>query len=100
MLDEYILKKFCLFKDEQILYELKGSIRQEFYKSRSRTFYGSRFGKEDISSVENGTLYITKYRIIAQGKFNFSLSSNLTSPLTRHSLNSTLSISRIFGVHR
>jgi hypothetical protein len=53
---KYILEKFCLYDEEKILMEFPGDIKQV----------------DDIQSniyveVKGGTIYVTNYRIIAQG---------------------------------
>ena len=53
---KYIIEKFCLYDGEQILYEFQGDIKQV----------------DDIQSnirvlVTGGTIFVTNYRIIAQG---------------------------------
>ena len=65
IMDKYILEKYCLYEEEQIIYELNGTIHQVF-KRRNK----------NNCQVKNGTLYITNYRILAQGKIEFSMSAN------------------------
>ena len=54
---KYIVKKFCLYDGESIIYEFQGDIKQVVgLKDNIRV------------SVKGGTVFITNYRIIAQGK--------------------------------
>lgn len=55
----YILEKYCLYRNEQIIYECRGDITQ---LSNSLT------GNTNVKvSVIGGIIFITNYRIIAQG---------------------------------
>ncbi|MHA1988177.1 MAG: leucine-rich repeat domain-containing protein [Promethearchaeota archaeon] len=59
LLEKRILEEYCLYDGEQILFEFEGEINQV----------------DDIlndirASVTGGTIYITNYRIIAQGTLN------------------------------
>ncbi|MHA1123791.1 MAG: hypothetical protein ACTSPC_13425 [Candidatus Heimdallarchaeota archaeon] len=50
---KYIVEKFCLFDGEQILYEFQGDMGQ--YQGKTAVI------------VSGGTIFVTNYRIIAQG---------------------------------
>ncbi|MFX0134604.1 MAG: BRCT domain-containing protein [Candidatus Hodarchaeota archaeon] len=56
MMERYIIEKFCLYSEEQILYECDGSVEQIL-------------SKQYKISVQSGSIFVTNMRIIAQGKF-------------------------------
>lgn len=56
---KHIFQKYCLYEDEKILYETRGDIIQET---------GMVSGNDNVKvSVTGGAIYVTNYRIIAQG---------------------------------
>jgi hypothetical protein len=64
-MERYILKKFCLYDGEQILYEYDGvNISQEIK------------GKYKLK-IRSAIIYITNYRIIAQGKLKKEVHSGV-----------------------
>ncbi|UCC20498.1 MAG: hypothetical protein JSV62_04200 [Promethearchaeota archaeon] len=62
-MEKYIIKKFCLYEEEQILYECEGEIKQK------ELFVDIVPLKISVSS---GNLFFTNYRIIAHGKLEVS----------------------------
>jgi len=71
---KYIIEKFCLYEGEQILFEFKGDIEQvEDIKRNIRV------------SVKGGTIFVTNYRIIAQGTSNIKGSDLLDTGLVKWS---------------
>lgn len=71
---KYIIEKFCLYDGEQILYEFKGDIEQvEDTKRNVRV------------SLKGGTIFVTNYRIIAQGTSNIKGSNLLDTGLVKWS---------------
>jgi len=63
-MEKYILEKFCLYEGEQILYECNGKLKE----SNPSMKVVSTVVKASV----NGTIYVTNYRIIAQGKLGAS----------------------------
>ncbi|MFX1357134.1 MAG: hypothetical protein ACFFA8_07590 [Promethearchaeota archaeon] len=57
-MEKYIIRKFCLYDGEQIIYECDGSIRQR--------------NQDNVKVSVLGRIYITNYRIIAQGTLSVS----------------------------
>jgi len=57
-MNEYIMEKYCLRKEEQIVYKLEGTISQKVPKVY------------EWIRVQKGTIYITSERIIALGRFD------------------------------
>ena len=59
-MDKYIIEKFCLYSGEQILHECDGRIH--LMRIKQYTF-----------RVRSGTIFVTNYRIIAQGEFKATM---------------------------
>ena len=71
-MEKYIIEKFCLYKEEQILYECEGNIKQtELLEQKPSGKYKMDSFPLKIS-VRSGVLFFTNYRIIAQGKLKVS----------------------------
>ncbi|MFW9784655.1 MAG: hypothetical protein ACFFFB_20410 [Candidatus Heimdallarchaeota archaeon] len=69
---KYIIKKFCLAEDEKILYELTGTVKQmELLEQKASGKYKMDTLPLKIS-VRFGDIFITNYRIIAQGLLKVS----------------------------
>ncbi|MFX1380225.1 MAG: hypothetical protein ACFFA4_14150 [Promethearchaeota archaeon] len=64
---KYIITKYCLFEDEEIIYECKGNVKQtELLEQKSSGKY--KMDKFPLTiSVSDGDIYLTNYRLIAQG---------------------------------
>lgn len=69
-MERYIIEKFCLYEQEQIVYECTGDIKQ------MQVLVQKPSGKYKMDSfplrisIKKGVLFFTNYRIIAQGKLN------------------------------
>lgn len=60
----YIVEKYCLYESEKIIYEFNGKITYSiFYNDVTSNFQVNVI-------VKDGTIYVTNYRIIAQGKLS------------------------------
>ena len=71
-MEKYIIEKFCLLEGEQILYDLKGNIKQtELFEQKPSGKYKTGTSPVKIS-VSSGNLFFTNYRIIAQGELKVS----------------------------
>jgi hypothetical protein len=60
VMNKSILETFCLDEEEQIIYELNGTIRK-------------KIPKKYTIKVLHGTIYVTNYRIVVHGKIVFEL---------------------------
>ncbi|MHA2289853.1 MAG: hypothetical protein ACXABG_13800, partial [Promethearchaeota archaeon] len=57
-MERYILEKFCLLGDEEIIYELEGNITQK----------DTGLGRRPVElSISSGDIFLTNYRLIAHG---------------------------------
>jgi hypothetical protein len=61
-MEKYILEKYCLYDGEQILFEGSGKVIQDFRIQKG-------YGIGGLNSV-SGRIYVTNYRMIAQGKLS------------------------------
>ncbi|MFX1321022.1 MAG: hypothetical protein ACFFAQ_05185 [Promethearchaeota archaeon] len=68
-MERYIIEKFCLYEEEQILYECKGNIKLTEVITQNSGKWTSQPLKISINS---GDLFFTNYRIIAHGIFKIS----------------------------
>ena len=70
----YIIEKYCLYEGEKIIYEFIGKITYSiFYDDRTlvKEFITGGASKNLVNViVKGGTIYVTNYRIIAQGKLS------------------------------
>ena len=71
----YIIEKYCLYEGEKIIYEFIGKITYSiFYDERTLVkefITGGGYSKNLLNAiVKGGTIYVTNYRIIAQGKLS------------------------------
>ncbi|MHA1234983.1 MAG: hypothetical protein ACTSO6_06720 [Promethearchaeota archaeon] len=60
VMDKHILEKFCLDEGEQIIHEFNGTLKL-------------KAPKKYVIRINNGYVYVTNHRIIAQGKLSFNL---------------------------
>jgi len=66
-MERYIIEKFCLYEDEQILYELKGNIKQtELLEQKASGKYKMDTLPLKIS-VKSADIFITNKRMIGHG---------------------------------
>ena len=66
-MERYVIEKFCLLEDEQILYELKGNIKQTELLEQKPS---GKYKMDNLPlkiSVNTADIFITNYRIIAHG---------------------------------
>ena len=63
-MEKYILEKFCLYDGEQILYDFYGGVGQTLDRPKT----GFVEPKPVIVGVSSGSIFVTNYRIIAQGE--------------------------------
>jgi hypothetical protein len=64
---KYIIEKYCLLEDEQILYECKGNVKQvELIEQKETGKYKMDTTPLTIS-ISSGDVFITNYRLITQG---------------------------------
>lgn len=71
---KYIIENFCLVEDEQIVYECKANVNI-FEKSSQIKFQGYKI------TISSGYIYITNFRIIAQGSFKVEGGQHILTPL-------------------
>ncbi|MFX0081246.1 MAG: hypothetical protein ACFE94_05785 [Candidatus Hodarchaeota archaeon] len=62
-MEKYIIEKFCLYEGEQLLYECNSKI-----KETNPGLYPWRFVSTRVKASVDGRIYVTNYRIIANGK--------------------------------
>lgn len=75
-MEKYIIKKFCLLEEEQILYECKGIVKQTELLKQTKSGKYKRDSSPVKISVSSGNIFLTNYRIIAQGKLKVSGGEN------------------------
>jgi len=80
---KYIIEKFCLGENEEILYECKGKISLNELLERKPSGKYKMVSRPVKLSVSSGNLFFTNYRIIAQGKLKVTggYSTNIFSDL-------------------
>ena len=72
-MEKYIIEKFCLFEDEQILYECKGKIEKAELHIEQKS--SGKYKMDTLPiwiSISSGDLFFTNYRIIAHGVLKVS----------------------------
>ncbi|MHA1479642.1 MAG: hypothetical protein ACTSPU_15730 [Promethearchaeota archaeon] len=57
VMDKYILEKFCLDEGERIIHEFNGTLKL-------------KAAKKYVIRINNGYVYVTNHRIVAQGKIS------------------------------
>jgi hypothetical protein len=66
-MERYILEKYCLYEDEEILYECSGNVKQtELIEQSESGSYKMKTAPLTVS-VNTGHVFFTNYRIIAHG---------------------------------
>ena len=83
VMEKYILNKFCLLEDEQILFETEGRIN--IYQPPVKL------------SIKSGKILVTNYRLIAQGKLITEWSQTSGSASQREKIRKEI-IRRILGL--
>jgi len=80
-MEKYLLVKFSLYDDEQILFESEGRIIQ--LNTAETTPSGKiKLNTHPVSvSIKSGSIVVTNYRLIVQGKLKASGGGSMTFPL-------------------
>ena len=71
-MERYIIEKFCLLEDEQILYELKGNVKQTELLEQKPS---GKYKMDNLPlkiSVNTADIFITNYRMIGHGMLKAS----------------------------
>ena len=66
-MEKYILEKYCLYEDEEILYDCSGNVKQTELIEQSESGSYKMKTMPLIVSVNSGHVFLTNYRIIAHG---------------------------------